>query len=71
LQANLCRVEEALRVLEEYGKLYNPDMGAAFKQMRYRGLYPGEQFTGIGVISYWSDRTFTWLPLLQNSCFPR
>jgi thiamine-phosphate pyrophosphorylase len=36
LQANLCRVEEALRVLEEYGKLYNPDMGAAFKQMRYQ-----------------------------------
>lgn len=36
LQANLCRVEEALRVLEEYGKLYNPQMGAVFKQMRYR-----------------------------------
>lgn len=36
LQANLCRVEEALRVLEEYGKLYHPDMGAAFKQMRYK-----------------------------------
>jgi thiamine-phosphate pyrophosphorylase len=36
LQANLCRIEEALRVLEEYGKLYNPDMGVAFKQMRYR-----------------------------------
>ena len=36
LQANLCRVEEALRVLEEYGKLYHPDMGAVFKQMRYR-----------------------------------
>ena len=36
LQANLCRVEEALRVLEEYGKLYKPDMGMAFKQMRYR-----------------------------------
>lgn len=36
LQANLCRVEEALRVLEEYGKLYKPEMGAAFKQMRYR-----------------------------------
>ena len=27
LQANLCRVQEALRVLEEYGKLYNPLMG--------------------------------------------
>jgi thiamine-phosphate pyrophosphorylase len=36
LQVNLCRVEEALRVLEEYGKLYNPQMGAVFKQMRYR-----------------------------------
>ena len=36
LQANFCRVEEALRVLEEYGKLYHPDMGKAFKQMRYQ-----------------------------------
>ncbi|WGV25905.1 thiamine phosphate synthase [Halotia branconii] len=36
LQANFCRVQEALRVLEEYGKLYNPNMGSAFKQMRYR-----------------------------------
>ena len=36
LQANFCRVEEALRVLEEYGKLYHPKMGGSFKQMRYR-----------------------------------
>lgn len=36
LQANLCRVQEALRVLEEYGKLYDPYMGTTFKQMRYR-----------------------------------
>lgn len=36
LQANFCRVQEALRVLEEYGKLYHPKMGGAFKQMRYR-----------------------------------
>lgn len=36
LQANLCRVQEALRVIEEYGKLYHPKMGTAFKQMRYR-----------------------------------
>ncbi len=36
LQANLCRVEEALRVLEEYSKLYNREMAAACKQMRYR-----------------------------------
>jgi thiamine-phosphate pyrophosphorylase len=36
LQANLCRVQEALRVLEEYGKVYHPEMGATCKQMRYR-----------------------------------
>lgn len=36
LQVNFCRVEEALRVLEEYGKLDNPDMAGACKQMRYR-----------------------------------
>ncbi|MBE9040564.1 thiamine phosphate synthase [Oscillatoriales cyanobacterium LEGE 11467] len=36
LIANLCRTQEALRVLEEYGKLYQPKMGDALKQMRYR-----------------------------------
>ena len=36
LQANLCRVQEALRVLEEYGKLYQPQMGGICKQLRYR-----------------------------------
>jgi thiamine-phosphate pyrophosphorylase len=36
LQANFCRVEEALRVLEEYGKVYNQAMSAAMKQMRYQ-----------------------------------
>lgn len=36
LQVNFSRVQEALRVLEEYGKLYHPTMGSAFKQMRYR-----------------------------------
>ncbi|NEQ69210.1 MAG: thiamine phosphate synthase [Symploca sp. SIO1B1] len=36
LQANFCRVQEALRVLEEYGKLNSPVMGGLCKQMRYR-----------------------------------
>jgi thiamine-phosphate pyrophosphorylase len=36
LQANFCRVEEALRVLEEYGKIYSADMAASVKQMRYQ-----------------------------------
>ena len=36
LQANFCRVQEALRVLEEYGKIERPDLAAASKQWRYR-----------------------------------
>jgi thiamine-phosphate pyrophosphorylase len=36
LQANLCRIQEALRVLEEYGKLYHPQMGSSFKKIRYQ-----------------------------------
>jgi thiamine-phosphate pyrophosphorylase len=36
LIANLCRIQEALRVLEEYGKLYDPVMSTNCKQMRYR-----------------------------------
>jgi thiamine-phosphate pyrophosphorylase len=36
LQANLCRVQEALRVLEEYGKLSSSSMSISCKQMRYR-----------------------------------
>ncbi len=36
LQANFCRIQEALRVLEEYGKLYDLNMGNAFKKIRYQ-----------------------------------
>jgi thiamine-phosphate pyrophosphorylase len=36
LRANLSRVQEALRVLEEYGKVYSSAMGAACKHMRYQ-----------------------------------
>ena len=36
LQVNFCRIEEALRVLEEYGKVYSTEMAAAVKQMRYQ-----------------------------------
>lgn len=36
LHINLARTQEALRVLEEYGKLYDPLMGSQCKQMRYQ-----------------------------------
>lgn len=36
LLANLCRIQEALRVLEEYGKLINGEFASTMKQMRYQ-----------------------------------
>ena len=48
LQANFCRVEEALRVLEEYSKLYNPTLGNACKQMRYQVYALESQVMGHG-----------------------
>lgn len=36
LRSNFGRVQEALRVLEEYGKVYDATMGEVCKQIRYR-----------------------------------
>jgi thiamine-phosphate pyrophosphorylase len=36
VQANLKRLQEALRSLEEYGKLHRPELGAALEKLRYR-----------------------------------
>ncbi|PZV12816.1 MAG: thiamine phosphate synthase [Leptolyngbya sp.] len=46
LQANICRVEEALRVLEEYGKVHQSAMGLACKHMRYRVYTLESKLTG-------------------------
>ena len=36
VQVNCCRAQEALRVLEEYGKLHSAEMASGAKQMRYQ-----------------------------------
>jgi thiamine-phosphate pyrophosphorylase len=36
LAANFARVQEALRVLEEYGKLYDPALASEMKALRYQ-----------------------------------
>lgn len=46
LQVNLARTQEALRVLEEYGKLYSSEMAAACKQMRYQFYTLDSQLMG-------------------------
>ncbi len=46
LQVNLARTQEALRVLEEYGKLYSLEMSAACKQMRYQFYTLDSQLMG-------------------------
>ena len=42
VQANLRRSQEAARVLEEFGKLINPDSAKTFKRIRFK-LYTLEQ----------------------------
>jgi thiamine-phosphate pyrophosphorylase len=36
VQANLKRLEEALRSLEEFGKLFSPELGRTLESLRYR-----------------------------------
>ena len=36
LAANFARLQEAIRSLEEFGKLFDPGLAAVFKQLRYR-----------------------------------
>jgi thiamine-phosphate pyrophosphorylase len=36
LAANLARIQESLRVLEEYGKISQPELASAVKQIRYQ-----------------------------------
>ncbi len=54
LQANLCRVQEALRVLEEYGKLHSASMSSGCKQMRYQ-VYTLES----NLLNYHRQQIFT------------
>lgn len=43
VQANLRRTEEALRVLEEFGKLANKDSAEHFKKLRFK-IYTLEKY---------------------------
>jgi thiamine-phosphate pyrophosphorylase len=36
VQANAKRLQEALRTLEEFSKIFSPDLGAAFERIRYQ-----------------------------------
>ncbi len=45
-QANAKRLQEALRSLEEFGKVLNPDFGSAIEQLRYQVLYSGKSAAG-------------------------
>ena len=49
VQVNCCRVQEAMRVLEEYGKLHSADMASGAKQMRYQLYTLESKLLGHGV----------------------
>jgi thiamine-phosphate pyrophosphorylase len=42
VSANIRRAQEAVRVLEEYGKVFSPRAASEFKSIRYR-LYQEEK----------------------------
>lgn len=48
LQANFKRLQEALRSLEEYGKVHSPQLGEALERLRYRA-YTLERALLLGV----------------------
>jgi thiamine-phosphate pyrophosphorylase len=52
LQANCCRVQEALRVLEEYGKLTEPALAEAMKAVRYEVYTLEHQLQELGAKHY-------------------
>ena len=50
-EANVHRSQEALRVLEEFSKLYDADVGQSFKKLRFR-LYDLEKEVLRGLAEY-------------------
>lgn len=50
VQANVKRLQEALRSLEEYGKIHSPHLGHALEQLRYRA-YTLERALLLGIAS--------------------
>ncbi|NJK34035.1 MAG: thiamine phosphate synthase [Oscillatoriales cyanobacterium SM2_2_1] len=60
LRANCGRLQESLRVLEEYGKVYDPLMGAAMKGLRYQA-YTLEQRLAMGDRQHKLSRSLLYL----------
>ncbi|MGI0491054.1 thiamine phosphate synthase [Alkalinema pantanalense CENA528] len=71
LQANLCRIEESLRVLEEYGKVHSAEMGAAMKQMRYKIYTLDSQLQASSQASPLQTQTLETLPELPTMTLSR
>lgn len=63
LQANFCRLQESLRVLEEYGKLYQTEFALACKAVRYQVYTLESQLLG----SYRHQRLHQALTYLVTS----
>ncbi len=66
-QANLKRLQEALRSLEEFGKLCGPGLGTALEQLRYRG-YTVERAIVLGTTARQRLAEARLYVLLTGSC---
>jgi thiamine-phosphate pyrophosphorylase len=68
LQANVKRLGEALRSLEEYGKIHHPKLGRAFEALRYR-VYTLERVTLLSAASQKRlDRVHLYLLVTGSLC---
>jgi thiamine-phosphate pyrophosphorylase len=65
-RAGCKRLQEALRSLEEFGKLQSPELGEAFEQLRYRG-YGLEQALILGAESRHRLETVRLMVLVTES----
>ena len=68
LVANMKRLQESLRVLEEYGKVLDPDLGASAKRLRYE-VYELERgwSARVGSAERWQDRRLQVL-VTESAC---
>ncbi|GAB4158031.1 MAG: hypothetical protein Tsb009_35210 [Planctomycetaceae bacterium] len=66
--ANCKRAQEALRSLEEYGKLLKPELGSAFKSLRYRIYTMEKQLLTGQSLREWLQDCRLYLLVTQSTC---
>ncbi len=67
-QANLKRLQEALRSLEEFGKVLNPDFGSAIEQLRYQSYSLERALLGGSDLTAQLERAQLYVLVTEAQC---